>query len=144
MTLRLAALVKRVAELCKASLKACHYIKEFTLQQIHPLGRREKLAYECPRLADPSREAAVGKIFSLTFCILMVYFLNMICSMSCITLTWVEIDQFMARLFDKDPPTPRPARVPPPFSSDNLPPEVRVSPLSDILYLHCLTNLSYL
>jgi hypothetical protein len=39
MTLRLAALVKRVAELREAGLKAGHYAKEFTIQRIRPLGR---------------------------------------------------------------------------------------------------------
>jgi hypothetical protein len=29
---RLTALVKRVAELCEAGLKACHYVEEFHLQ----------------------------------------------------------------------------------------------------------------
>jgi hypothetical protein len=47
MTLRQVALVKRVAELRDAYFMACHYAEEFTLQWIHPLGRREKLAYEC-------------------------------------------------------------------------------------------------
>jgi hypothetical protein len=61
----LAALVKRVAELREARHKACHYAEEFTLQRIHPLGHREKLAFECPRLADQSREPSDGKIFTL-------------------------------------------------------------------------------
>jgi hypothetical protein len=38
MTLRQGALVKRVAELCDAGLRACHYAEEFTLRRIHPLG----------------------------------------------------------------------------------------------------------
>jgi hypothetical protein len=65
MSPRLAALVNRVAELCEAGLKACHCAEEFTLWRIRPLGGREKLAFECPRLADPNREAADGKIFIL-------------------------------------------------------------------------------
>jgi hypothetical protein len=65
MTPRLAALVNRVAEFCEAGLKACHCVEEFTLWQIRPLGGREKLAFECSRLADPNREAAAGKIFIL-------------------------------------------------------------------------------
>jgi hypothetical protein len=40
----LAALVKRVAELCEADLKACHCAEEFNLRWIHPFGHREKLA----------------------------------------------------------------------------------------------------
>jgi hypothetical protein len=58
---RLTALVKRVAELCEAGLNACHCIKEFHLRRIHPLGCREKLAFKCPRLSDPSHEPAEGK-----------------------------------------------------------------------------------
>jgi hypothetical protein len=38
MTLRLAALVKRVAELCTVDVRACHCVEEFTLRWIHPLG----------------------------------------------------------------------------------------------------------
>jgi hypothetical protein len=56
-----------VTELYEADIKAFHCIKEFTHQLIHPLGRREKLAYECPWLADPSHELAGGKIFNLIF-----------------------------------------------------------------------------
>jgi hypothetical protein len=74
----------------------------------------------------------------------MVYFFDVICSMSCIALTQEEIDPLVARLFNNDPPTLRPASVPTPFSSENLFPEVRVSSLSYIPYLHCLTNLSCL
>jgi hypothetical protein len=32
-----------------------------------PLGHREKPAYECPRLADPSRYPAEGKILTPPF-----------------------------------------------------------------------------
>jgi hypothetical protein len=68
MTPCLAALVKRVAELRAAGLQACHCTEEFTLRQIHPLGRRDKLAYDCPWLVDLSREPATGKMFNLHFC----------------------------------------------------------------------------
>jgi hypothetical protein len=64
MTPCLAALFKQVIELCGTGLRTCHYAKEFTLQQIRPLGRREKLAYECPRLADPSRDPVDSKILT--------------------------------------------------------------------------------
>jgi hypothetical protein len=67
MTSCLATLVKRVDELHDSGLRACHYAEEFTLQRIHPLGRREKLAYECLRQADPSCEPAAGKIFNFAF-----------------------------------------------------------------------------
>jgi hypothetical protein len=61
--------------------------------------------------------------------------------MSYIALTRIEINWCVAHLFDKDPPTPQPASMPTPFSSENLPSKVRVSFLSDILYLHCLITL---
>jgi hypothetical protein len=48
MTNRLAALTKRVVELRQAGLEACHCVEEFYLQQIQPLGRQKKLAFECP------------------------------------------------------------------------------------------------
>jgi hypothetical protein len=67
MTPRLAALVKRMAELRDSSLWAHHCAEEFTLRQIHPLGHQEKLAYECLRLADPSCELATGRIFNFAF-----------------------------------------------------------------------------
>jgi hypothetical protein len=64
-TPRLATLVKRVTELHESSLWARHCAEEFTLRWIHPLGHREKLAYECPWLADPSRESTAGRILIL-------------------------------------------------------------------------------
>jgi hypothetical protein len=48
MTDRLAALVRRVAELRQAGLEACHCVEEFYLQRIHPLGRRKTLAFKSP------------------------------------------------------------------------------------------------
>jgi hypothetical protein len=48
MTNRLAALTKRVAELRQVDLEACHCVEEFYLWWIRPLGRRKKLAFECP------------------------------------------------------------------------------------------------
>jgi hypothetical protein len=67
MTPRLAALGKQVAELHNYGLQACHYAEEFTLRWICPLGHQEKMAYECPRLADPSHEPAAGKNFNFAF-----------------------------------------------------------------------------
>jgi hypothetical protein len=64
MTARLSALVKRVVELYQAGLEACHCVKEFHLRRICPLDRREKPAYECPRLADPSRYPTEGEILT--------------------------------------------------------------------------------
>jgi hypothetical protein len=60
MTDRLAALTKRVAELRQAGLEACHYVKEFYLRRIRPLGRRKKPAFECPQMADLYREPSEG------------------------------------------------------------------------------------
>jgi hypothetical protein len=37
-----------------------------------------------------------------------------------------EINRFVARLFDKDPPTARPNTLPFPYNSDNPPPLVRI------------------
>jgi hypothetical protein len=51
----------------------------------------------------------------------MIYFLDLICFLSCTVLTQIEINQFVAHLFDKDPSTARPASVPTPFSSKNPP-----------------------
>jgi hypothetical protein len=45
---RLAALTKCVAELRQAGLEVCHCVEEFYLRRIRPLGRRKKLAFECP------------------------------------------------------------------------------------------------
>jgi hypothetical protein len=36
----------------------------------------------------------------------MIYFLDLICFLSCTVLTQVEIDRIMAHLFDKDLPIP--------------------------------------
>jgi hypothetical protein len=67
MTNRLAALVRRIAKLRQAGLKVCHYAEEFYLRWIRPLGRRKTLAFESPRLADPSRDPLPGKIFIFSF-----------------------------------------------------------------------------
>jgi hypothetical protein len=63
MTDCLAALTKRVVKLHQAGLEACHCVKEFYLWQIRPLGRWKKLAFECPRMADPYREPSKGCLF---------------------------------------------------------------------------------
>jgi hypothetical protein len=67
MTDRLATLVRHVAELRQAGLEACHCTEEFYLWRIHPLGRRKTLAFESPRLADPSRDPLPGNIFIFSF-----------------------------------------------------------------------------
>jgi hypothetical protein len=45
-----------------------------------------------------------------------------------------EIDGFVARLFDKDPPTARPDTLPLPYSSDNPPPSIRIIVLLLTIY----------
>jgi hypothetical protein len=67
MTDRLAALVRRVAELRQARLEACHRAEEFYLRRIRPLDRRKTLSFESPRLADPSHDPLPGNIFILSF-----------------------------------------------------------------------------
>jgi hypothetical protein len=67
MTHRMAALVKRVAKLRDAGLRACNCIKEFTLRRIRLLGHWDMLAYECPRLNDLSRDPATRKIFKSSY-----------------------------------------------------------------------------
>jgi hypothetical protein len=66
MTDLLATLIKRVAELRQAGLEACHCIKEFYLQWIRLLGHRKTLSFECPQMADPSRDPSEGDIFILS------------------------------------------------------------------------------
>ena len=67
MTDRLAALGRHVAELRQAGLEACHCIEEFYLRRIRHLGRRKTLAFESPRLADPSRDPLPNNIFIFSF-----------------------------------------------------------------------------
>jgi hypothetical protein len=66
MTDRLAALIKHFAELYQAGLEACHYVKEFHLRWIRPLGHWKTLAFECSRMADPSRDPSEGDLFILS------------------------------------------------------------------------------
>jgi hypothetical protein len=125
MTPHLASLIKRVAELHEARLKACHCAEEFTLQQILLLDRREKLAFECPRLADPSYEPADGKIFTPQVLPIMIYYFVLIHFFFCSALIKVEIDQLVGHLFDKDPPVLSPDTVPMPYCTENPPLLVR-------------------
>jgi hypothetical protein len=66
MTDRLAALIKRVAELRQAGIEVCHCVKEFHLRWIRPLGRQKTLTFECPRMADLSRDPSEGDLFVLS------------------------------------------------------------------------------
>jgi hypothetical protein len=63
---RLATLVKRVAELRQAGLEMYLCIEEFHLELIRTLGHRKTLTFECPRMADPSRDHLEGNIFVLS------------------------------------------------------------------------------
>jgi hypothetical protein len=65
MTDCLAALIKRVAKLCQAGLEACHCVKEFHIQQIHPLGHQKTLAFKCPRW--PITTTTLQKVIYLSF-----------------------------------------------------------------------------
>jgi hypothetical protein len=67
MTDRLAALVRHVAELRQAGLEVCHCVEEFYLRRIRPLGHRKTLAFESPRLADPSCDPLPGNFFIFSF-----------------------------------------------------------------------------
>jgi hypothetical protein len=63
---RSAALIKRVAELRQVGLAACHCIEEFHLRRIRPLDRQKILAFECPRMVNPSRDPSEGDHFVLS------------------------------------------------------------------------------
>jgi hypothetical protein len=81
------------------------------------------MAFDCPQLADPSREAADGKIFTLQVLPATICYSNLIHSFFCSTLTKVEIDRLVGHLFDKDPPVSRPNTVHMPYCTENpLPP----------------------
>jgi hypothetical protein len=84
-------------------------------------------------MADPARELADGEISSLL--LLMICHSDLINSLFHGAQTQAEIDWLVACLFDKRPPTPQPATVPEPFSSEN-PPVVTIPFFFDILYLH--------
>jgi hypothetical protein len=121
----LTSLIKRVAKLCKAGLKTYHCAEEFTLRQIRPLGHREKLAFECPWLADPSREPTDGKIFTPHVLPVTICYSDLIHSFFCLALNKAEIDRLVGHLFNKDLPVPRPNTVPMPYCTKNPPPLVR-------------------
>jgi hypothetical protein len=42
-------------------------LRSLLFDEFAPLSCREKLAYECPRLSDPSHESGAGKIFNFAF-----------------------------------------------------------------------------
>jgi hypothetical protein len=131
MNVRLATLVKRVAELCEAGLKACHCIKEFYLWWIHPLGRRDKSTYECPRMVDPNHEPTKGKLSILYFKYWCYNYPDLTFLLPCIVLSQEEADWLMGQLFDKDLPIAWPADLPLPYSSKNPHPSVRATVFSD-------------
>jgi hypothetical protein len=87
MTLRLTTLVKQVAELHDTSLRACHCTEEFAHRWIHPLGCWEKFAYECLRLANPSRKDVGGKILHSHLPLLMICYFDLIHFLCCTALS---------------------------------------------------------
>jgi hypothetical protein len=130
-TPRLAALVKWVAELCNAGLQACHCTEEFTLRSICPLGHREKLAYEWPRLANPSRDPADSEILiSFTATVALMSFL------SYIALTNAKVTRLVSRMFDKSMISARSATMPKPYFSENHPHSVRIFIFSDLIFCY--------
>jgi hypothetical protein len=92
MNAHLATLVKCLAELCEAGLKACYCIEEFHLWQIRPLGRRDKCAYECPWMVDPNCEPADGKVPILFFKYWCHNYPNLTFHLSYIVLSQEEVD----------------------------------------------------
>jgi hypothetical protein len=65
----------------------------------------------------------------------MIRHSDLISSLFCTGLTQAEIDRFVGRLFDKDPPTMWPASMPAPFSSENPPPLVSFIVSFGLLYI---------
>jgi hypothetical protein len=120
MNTHLAALVRRVAELCRARLKVCHCIEEFPLQRIRPFSCRDKYAYECLRMADHSREPTNGKLSTLSFKCRCRNYSILTFSLSCIALSQEDVNRFVTQFFDKDPPTVRPPDLPLPYSTEKL------------------------
>jgi hypothetical protein len=112
MNSRLAALVKHVAELHEAKHKACHCIEEFHLQRIRPLSR------ECLQKANPNCEPTDGKLSILSLKYWGYYYPDLTLLLSCVVLSQEEIDWLVGQLFDKDPPTTRPAGLPLPYCSE--------------------------
>jgi hypothetical protein len=125
MTPCLATLVKQETELCQAGLWSCHCIEEFTLRRILPLGCREKLAYECPWLTDPTPEPADGKIL-ISYVADVEVISDLITSLSYAVLTADEVFHLMSYMFDKSPVTNRSSSVSDPYSSKNPPPVVGI------------------
>jgi hypothetical protein len=57
----------------------------------------------------------------------MICYSDLTTSLFPTVLTQAEINRFVAHLFDKDPPTARPANVPAPYYSENPPLEVSIT-----------------
>jgi hypothetical protein len=138
MNARLTALVKRVYELRAIGRKACHCIEEFHHWRIRLLVHWKRRAYECPRMVDPNREPTDGKLPTLSLQYWGQSWFDIF--PFCAALSQEEIDGYVTRLFDKDPPTAWPADLPLPYSNKNPPPSIRVTiiliilqPIADIL-----------
>jgi hypothetical protein len=63
MTDLLVMLTKRIAELRQAGLEACHYVEEFFVRRIHPLGHRKTLAFECLRMTY--QESTIPRVMTM-------------------------------------------------------------------------------
>jgi hypothetical protein len=70
------------------------------------------MAYECPRLADPSRDLTDSKI-SVSF----IAIADLISFISYVVLMDDEVSRLVSCLFNKSPVTKRPVSVPAPYYS---------------------------
>jgi hypothetical protein len=82
-------------------------------------------------MVDPNREPADGKLSILS--LKRWGYLDLTFLLSCIALSQEEVDRFVGRLIDKDPPTAWPANLPLPYSRKNPPPSVRTTVILIIL-----------
>jgi hypothetical protein len=64
----------------------------------------------------------------------MICHSNLINYLFCTGLTQAKIDHFVGRLFDKDPPTARPASVPMPLCSENSPHSISITISFDLIH----------
>jgi hypothetical protein len=100
-------------------------LRSATALKNSPPGHREKLAFECPRIADLNREPADGKIFILQVLPVTICYSDLVHFFFCSALTKTEIDRLVGYPFDKDPPVPWSNSVPAPYCAENPPTLVR-------------------
>jgi hypothetical protein len=107
------------------------HTKEFTLWSICPLGHREKLAYEWPRLANPSCDPADSEILiSFTATAALMSFL------SYIAVTDAKVTRPVSCMFDKSMISARSATMPKPYFSENHLHSVRIFIFSDLIFCY--------